>query len=80
MDSEEIRKHFRQQTRTKKHPIPDKESRQEISKAKSEIEEFAKHEDFGNFLRLLERLDVKADMQRVAIAQFSQMVSKYKKQ
>jgi hypothetical protein len=79
MESEEIKKHFRQETRSKKKAIPDRESRQEISTIRSQIEEFAKHEDFESFNKLLERLVKDVDRRRVAVAQFFQMVSDYKK-
>ncbi len=81
MDSEEISKHFREETRTKKRAIPDVESRRGISKVRRAIEEFAKHEDFESFSRIiLDGLDVKdVEKRRVAAALFYQMVSDYKK-
>jgi hypothetical protein len=58
----------------------DAEARREKSKVLSNVQELAKYEEFAGFPRLLDTLNVKdVERRRVAVAQFYQMVSDYKK-
>ena len=80
MDSEEIKRHIREQEHLGKSGVFNEEARQEMSKTLRNIEELARCEDFDGFSRMLDELNVKdVDRRRVAVAQFSQMVSDYKR-
>jgi hypothetical protein len=80
MDREEIARHIREQEHTGKRGVFDAEARREMSRTLRNIEEFAKCDDFEGFSRMLDTLNVKdVDRRRVAVAQFYQMVSDYKR-
>jgi hypothetical protein len=80
MDSEEIARHIKEQEHKGKRGVFDAEARRAKSKILSNVQEFAKREDFEGFSRLLDTLNVKdVERRRVAVAQFYQMVSDYKK-
>jgi hypothetical protein len=80
MDSEEIARHIREQEHRSKRGVFDAEARREMSRTLRNVVEFVKCEDFEGFSRMLDTLNVKdLDRRRVAVAQFYQMVSDYKR-
>jgi len=80
MDSEEIARHIKEEEHKGKRGAFDAEARREKKEILRNIQEFAKFEDFEGFSRLLDTLNVKdVERRRVAVAQFDQMVSDYKK-
>jgi pantothenate kinase len=80
MDSEEIARHFKEQTHTDKKGGFDAEKRRERAETLRNIERCVENEDFEEFSSLLDSLNVKdVERRRVAVAQFYQMVSDKKK-
>jgi hypothetical protein len=81
MDSEEIARHIKEQEHKGKRGVFDAEARREKAQVLINVQELARCEDFEGFVRMLDALNVKdVERRRVAVAQFSQMVSDYKKQ
>jgi len=80
MESNEIKKHFQEETRKSKRRAPDKEKRREREEVLGNIKRCVENENFEEFSSLLDTLNV-TDVQarRVAVAQFYQMVSDYKR-
>jgi hypothetical protein len=80
MDSEEIARHIKEQEQKRKRGVSDAEVRLEKSKTLRNVQELARREDFEGFSRMLDTLNVKdVERRRVAVAQFYEMVSDYKK-
>jgi NADH:ubiquinone oxidoreductase subunit E len=80
MDSDEIARHIKEQEHKGKRGVLDAEAPREKSKTLRNVQELAKYEDFEGFSRMLDTLNVKdVERRRVAVAQFYQMVSDYKK-
>ncbi len=80
MDSEEIKRHFQDETRKSKRGAPDKEKRREMDEVLANVKRCVANDNFEEFSSLLDSLNV-TDVQarRVAVAQFYQMVSDYKR-